>query len=366
MHVDVVILGGGPAGSSAAISLLKKNYTVAVIERSCYSDLRIGETVPSKAVVLLEALGIDNKTFEHQLPSFANCSAWGSSSLQRKNFLFNPFGNGWHLDRVKFDKQLIDHAEKSGACVFVNSNLIKILQVNPENWNITFSTGDEVKEISSHFLIDATGRNSILVKKQGGKRIIVDHLIGIVSFQKSCLKKEQSNYTLVESVKDGWWYSADLPKNKAVITFMTDADLYKKENRFLSEYWKGKLSETIFTRKRFTPSDGNKFFIYAANSYLMTKTFGHNWLAIGDAAMTYDPLSSAGILKALKDGVSASEAIHDFFSGKENAIEQMAGSFEMRFIKYLYQKKQYYRIEKRWEDSFFWKRRHFAIPQEYE
>jgi flavin-dependent dehydrogenase len=360
INYDVVILGGGPGGASAAISLAQKGYSVAVIEKTSFSNVRIGETIPPEISTCLNELSISKDIFNEHLPSYANKSAWGNESLIENNFFFNPFGNGWHLDRLKFDKQLIDHAVKSKAEVFIKSEIKRIAQDNTGNWNIKFSIDQQEKVISARFLIDATGRASLLIKKQGGKRISFDCLIGIISIHENCLNHKESNYTLVESTKNGWWYSADLPENKIVIAFMTDADLFKKEKEiFLNQH----LLKTKFTQKRRTYSismDG-KFLICAANSYMMTKTYGENWLAIGDAAMAYDPLSSTGVIKAIKDGVSASEAINNFFRGKKKSISVMAASFEKRFKKYLFLKHQYYGMEKRWMDSFFWQRRHLKI-----
>ena len=359
LYVDVVILGGGPAGASAAISLLQKKYTVAIIEKTGFSFVRIGETISPKVTDLFQKLGIKNKILDDHSPSYANQSTWGSSKVEENNFLYNPLGNGWHLDRLKFDSQLIEHAVKMGAYIFTNSNIKTIEQKDTENWRIKFLKTGYEKIIEAGFAIDATGRNALLARNQGGRRMNIDHLIGIVSVLDKYPKKKQTNYTLVESVKNGWWYSADLPEKKLIVTFMTDADIYKQELFRGKNSWIQNLPGAKKTLERCGNNFPHKPDIYAANSYIMTKRFGKNWLAIGDAAMSYDPLSSSGILKGMRDGIEVSDSIQQFFSGEKYASERFSDLSEERFIKYLQMRSSYYKIENRWPDSVFWKRRHF-------
>jgi flavin-dependent dehydrogenase len=358
LKFDVAILGGGPAGASAAISLLQKGYSVAIIEKSDYSEIRIGETVQPQISSLLSDLKITDEIFQDHLPSHAVQSAWGGAPLKENNFFFNPFGHGWHLNRLKFDKQLINHAEKSGATLFINSLIKTIAQHDSGNWSIRFLNQGQIKRIDARFTIDGTGRNALLVRKQGGKRLNSDHLIGIVSTQEKKTLQNNSNYTLVESVKNGWWYSADIPGNKMITAFMTDADQFKKENCDSEIFFHQSLIKTKFTKQRCHGSFSGKIRMYAANSYIMTKTHGTNWIAIGDAAMAFDPLSSQGIYKAIKSGVSAAETIHDQFNRNKYALENYSKTLNAAFEKYLQQRKLYYLKEKRWPQSLFWKRRH--------
>ncbi len=360
-RLDVVILGGGPAGASAGISLLQKNYSVAIIEKSDYSASRIGETVQPQLSILLSDLKITNTIFQQHLPSNTIESVWGDASLKENNFIRNPFGHGWHLDRLQFDKQLIDHAEKAGATLFKGSEVKTITQSDAGNWCIRFLNRGSMQTIHTRFIVDATGRNSFLVKHQGGFRKNIDHLIGLVSVRHTNSVAKESNFTLLESVKNGWWYSADIPGNKVVMAFMTDADIYKKEKTNAERYYDQSLSIAKFTEQRCSRLIPTPINVYAANSYVMSKTHGRNWLAIGDAEMAYDPLSSQGIYKAIKSGTSAATAVHEQFIGNKFALENYANTGNIAFERYMQQRRSYYLMEKRWPQSLFWKRRHTDI-----
>ena len=89
----------------------------------------------------------------------------------------------------------------------------------------------------------------------------------------------------------------------------------------------------------------------------MSQRSGKNWLAIGDAAMAYDPLSSMGISKALHDGIISSRAIHSYLEGDVDALDILAEKAKGQFTDYCSTRNYYYELETRWKDSAFWKRR---------
>src|SRR5438045_2486728 len=108
----VIILGGGPAGTATALALLKYGYSVLILERSLYEDWRVGETLPPHVQTLLGSLGLwDHFLQDGHLPSPAILAAWGSAHLFETHFIFNPYGLGWHLDRMRFDAMLTLAAE---------------------------------------------------------------------------------------------------------------------------------------------------------------------------------------------------------------------------------------------------------------
>jgi len=355
LKFDIIIIGGGPAGSSAAIALLEKGYSVAIIEKTDYTNFRTGETVPPKINRALISLGITD-IFQQQLPCNANISSWGISSLTENNFLSNPFGNGWHLNRNKFDIALIEHARLLGCRIFSESEITLISENVHGNWSFNIKSKNSRLIIKSRFAVDASGRNSLLIKKMGGKRVNHDHLIAFTSIQTNLPEEKKSNYTLIEAVEKGWWYCADLPGNKIVFNYMTDPDLYKADLRNSNNLFQQKLHQTKFIKKRLENTITD-FRISSANTFIMDKQYGKNWLSIGDAAMAYDPLSSSGILRAINDGVTSSRVIADHFSGSKKSLKYFVENYRVKYKNYLHTKALFYRMEKRWPNSLFWQRR---------
>lgn len=332
---------------------------MAVVEKTSYTNFRTGETLPPKINATISTLGIPN-VFTQQLPSNANLSCWGDSTLDEHNFLLTPYGNGWHLDRNKFDKFLIKSAVLKGCRLFSNSSLEAVDQSSTGEWRFSVQMDNTSFKVKSKFAIDASGRNSTFIKRAGGKRICHDHLIAITSVQTTTPSAPTSNFTLIEAVESGWWYYADLPENKVVFTYMTDADLYKQEANKNKNLFQNKLVETKYIKERLT-NNNSSFVISSANTYIMDKLSGTNWLSIGDAAMAYDPLSSSGIYRAINEGMATATTVPDYLNGNKNALEDYGSSFKRRYDKYLLDKGFYYQLEKRWLHSEFWKRRQNKI-----
>lgn len=358
-----MILGGGVAGASAAIALLRNNLTAALVEKSDYSSFRIGETVSVAIKRSLQNLGVDACMLDEHLPSHANESIWGSPRPEENNFFYNSAGHGWHLDRQTFDRKLASHAEKVGAKIFRNATIESITFDDAQGWILHFQVDGHQNMITASFVIDATGRNAILVKRQGGKRNAQDNLIALTLVQEQAPKKSaRSNYTSIEAVENGWWYCADLPDGKLVVSYFTDADTYKRHASARPNYLNGMLSETLLINER-AHADSSSFRILPANSYLMSVLSGPNWLAIGDAAMAYDPLSSSGIVRALNDGSRAAGTIASVLAGQKGAMDTFASVHRSKYYGYLSKRRDYYSIETRWPDSLFWNRRRIEVAR---
>lgn len=359
--VPIVVLGGGPAGASCAISLASKGFAVTIVEKTDYAQPRIGETLPPNSNQIISCLGAGHDLFDRHLPVYCNRSSWGSESLQENNFFCSPYGNGWHLDRAVFDHQLIALAVQHGVKVYLKIGIGSIDET-ASGWRIQLNHEQGQEIIEAAYLIDATGRNSALTKLKGARKIVTDNLVACsyIGEHRTSPDSMSSNFTLVETLPDGWLYSADLPHGKIILAYMTDADVYKDSVTVPDAALNEKLRAARFTGERCISAQMHFQKVSPAGSYIMSKRCGNNWLAIGDAAMAYDPLSSMGILKALHDGVDAANAIQQHVTGNGNAVNDFAEKQQVQFNKYLHMRKYYYGLETRWKDARFWKRRHRA------
>jgi flavin-dependent dehydrogenase len=97
--------------------------------------------------------------------------------------------------------------------------------------------------------------------------------------------------------------------------------------------------------------------VKSASTYRLERPAGDGWVAVGDAASTYDPLSAEGVCKAIRSGLSAAEAIHHYLTGNTGILQAHMLEVAKEFEDYLAQRVQYYRREMRWPTSLFWNRR---------
>ena len=127
--VDVVIIGGGPAGTATAIALAGYGWSVTILERSHYESTRIGETLPPEVRQPLTELGLwETFLADGPLESPGITVAWGEPRLYHNDFIVNPYGPGWHIDRCRFDSLLARSAEKSGVEVLPGAKRISLVR----------------------------------------------------------------------------------------------------------------------------------------------------------------------------------------------------------------------------------------------
>ena len=357
---DVAVFGGGPAGAAAATALVQRGYSTVVVEESDYREVRVGETLPSAIRPLLVSLGVwDRFVADNHLPSYGIRSVWGRDDPHDSDFIYSSYGNGWHVDRNQFDALLITGAENAGACVFRSAAVKSCVQSKSGDWRIEISRDGGHHPVRSRFVVDATGRTSVFARRQGARRVILDHLIGVVAFlNPRPTSQVPDNFTLIEAAECGWWYSAVLPNSRIVVAYMTDADIYAEGKRKSGNYWLKQLERSVHTRVRVESLATNPpLRVAAANSSRLDQVSGGTWLAIGDAAMAFDPLSGHGVYKALQSALQATEFIHLRATSNAGALEDYSATVFREFDRYQVTRTAFYAKEGRWLNSAFWQRR---------
>jgi flavin-dependent dehydrogenase len=355
---DVAIVGAGPAGCSAGLQLARAGASVVIIEKRSSFQRRLGETLPPVISKVLRTLKLWEDFLQiGPVPSSCNASAWGSSDLTFNDFLFDVEGQGWHTDRGQLERMLAQTVENAGAKLHLGSRVRSCTRTGA-NWLLEIMSGVTTKYCRAEFLIDASGRSPINCKIGRGRRLVCDYMIAVGVYVLVSAMQTAYSYTLVEAIDEGWFYSAQLGPRDAVICYMTDADLYAHGRRRSQQYWREQLGKAIHTKYRFGEFQiACDPFFAAANTSVRTPVIAQNWMAIGDAAISFDPLSSSGINDALRSGVHAAEAVVALKGGKAEALDDWCQSVRTAFSSFLIARKKIYEIERRWMESPFWKRR---------
>jgi flavin-dependent dehydrogenase len=359
---DVLILGGGPAGAAAGIALARAGLRAVVLDRAVRSAPRAGETLAPSATPLLRSLGVwESFRRDAHLPSPGTVSFWGSAVSSENDFIFNPHGPGWHLDRQRFDQMLAMAAVECGAAVYRGVRVTACWQNQEGHWEVESQSDRQTLRFTASFLVDATGRASWLGRHLGIPRFVSDRLIGLAgAFPVVPGEGGADGRALVESAENGWWYSAPVPDGCVAVAFMTDYDLLPEAPRNLAGFWSAQLRRAPHTLQRvgrFPRED--EVHVVSASSYRLERVMGPNWLAVGDAAMAWDPLSGQGVRKALESGLLAAQAIAES-RRHPAALENYATWVVDSFHHFQALHARHYGAERRWPDSVFWNRRRDA------
>jgi flavin-dependent dehydrogenase len=354
---QVAIVGGGPAGLASAIALARAGISSHVVERTDYDTARVGEHLPPGSKPLFASLGLSGLlNDEIHLPCPGIRSAWGTDEAVDKDYLFHPHGQGVNLSRPAFDQALADHARRAGVTVATGGKVAKLSRAG-QGWDLAYARPDGQCVIKADFLIDATGRAASIAKRLGARPRVFDDLVGMAA-QVAAAGEDRRVY--IESLECGWWYSAKLTNNKFIAVFMTDSDLLGP-GAGRARAWDAMLAKSPLTRARLDPqSRPEGLQVRTARSQRLDKMHGDGWLAAGDAAMSYDPLSSEGISKGIEGGRKAAAAAAASMKGDSSAGIGYAQEAGKTFAAYLSQRRGYYAAEKRWARSPFWQRRQSA------
>jgi flavin-dependent dehydrogenase len=370
----VVIVGGGTAGAATALALQRAGVPTVLIERSARPAWKVGEALPPAANPLVRRLGLWGRLQdEGHLPSYGNASAWGSPALVDHSFLLDPNGSGWHLDRPRFDALLLQAAREHGARFVLGTAALHQRPASGERsfsdersagdgcWlRVTPDEGDSTL-VRAPFAVDASGRAAVLARDSGARREHLDRLVGIVGLLATrAAGGGPDTRTMVEAVEDGWWYSALVPGGRLVVAFMTDGDIARRRAAHTLAGWSSLLGETVHTCARVVAHEARLLAtprVVLANSSRPAAVVGRGWLAVGDAAIAHDPLSSQGIASALLLGLSAADAIRDALGGRAADLTRYRELVERLSAEYLGHLAYYYGQEARWPRAPFWSRR---------
>ncbi|HEV2842229.1 MAG TPA: tryptophan 7-halogenase [Chthoniobacterales bacterium] len=358
MKVDVAVLGGGPAGTACALTLRRySDLRVAVIERGDYSGVRVGETIGPGVRPLLAYLGLWEKFIaDGHRRAHATAAAWGSNEVFRQEFFFTGRGEGWHLDRCRFDRMLALAVKEAGGRMLSNCAFRSVAR-GKEGWLVAARHRDgRQARISARFVIDATGRAALVARRLGAQPSVVDRLVGVTGFMDFPQPFNDEHFALVEACRDGWWYSACLPQRRMAVTFMSDPEIVRELRAQHVSGWSALLASTRLTRARVgNGSSPGTLFARTAGSQWLRPAGGDRWLAVGDAAAAFDPLSSMGIGHALSTGMHAARAANAALEGDNELLNQYSWSVAENFERFLKIRRSFYAAERRWIQSPFWR-----------
>jgi flavin-dependent dehydrogenase len=365
---DVAILGGGPAGTATALALrMRTSLSVAVIEKSSYESARIGETISPEGRGLLDRLGVwEAFVADGHLPSHGTCSSWGSDELGFHDYLLSPWGTGWHLDRRRFDAMLARVAAARGVDMLAGAELLGCDAGDRGGYRLLLGLrGAEPRVVHARFVVDATGRRAAFAMSRGARKVTHDRLFGLYGVFVIAPGQAFDSYTLVEACPQGWWYSARLPDARVIVGLIADKSSLPGVRPRQPEPWLALLEHAPRTSHRLAACrfSGEPLLSVPASITALDHAAGADWLAVGDAACTYDPLSSQGIVKALRAALSAAEAVQRCVHGDAAALQQHVASTRRRFREHLANRRRYYQMERRWPAAPFWSNRERALAE---
>lgn len=359
----VAVLGGGPAGCATALALARLGVDgVVVVEVGRYEAVRIGESVPPDTRTPLARLGVlEAFLADGHDACYGSCSSWGADELGYNDFLFNPHGHGWHLDRRSFDARLATAAAAAGVALRIGTRFLGVERDRRGGRPrlVLEDAAGERRRLAAELVVDATGHRALLARAMGARRVFLDKLICVTGFVDPAPEGSFPHLTLLEAVETGWWYAARLPGGRLAVAVAGDGEAIRAGGLGRPAGWRAGLAATRHVGPALAGSRLDPDCVRAApaHSFLLDRPFGERWLAVGDAASAYDPISSQGIHKALAGGLLAAEALHRRLAGEPDAFAGYGEALRASFARYAAERAHHYARETRWPSAPFWRNR---------
>lgn len=320
--LDALIIGAGPAGCATALALQRAGvHQVWLVDAGWrWPGLRVESATPDVPALLARIgvrLPVGSRVCE------GSASSWGGD-WRVDAFASRGLGPGTLVDRRAFDTHLQAAVQDAGvvfhpACALAHAEREGVV------WRVALrGVGPESQhgpglQVRARCLIDATGRRAALAARTlGVARQTLDRQVALQTSLRchEAWPLVRRQLVMVEACAQGWWCLAPSPTGQASLSLMTDADLapdMRAEPAFtqalqasvLWQRWVQPLPEHLSELKAHWLPEHT----LAAHSTCLAQAAGPGWLAVGDALMSLDPLSSSGISGALRDGIEAAETV---------------------------------------------------------
>lgn len=331
---NVLVIGGGPAGSVAATALAREGVPVRLIEGARFPRYHIGESLTPSCRTVLDTIGISETLDTHGFVlKYGGAIRWDSDAWF---FDWGQMGvNSWQVDRAEFDQLLLDHATASGVDVStgVTAKAVSFEHGRPTSVTCVSDDGEPYTIDGFSHLIDASGRAGLLSARHFRTRRTEPTLRNIAIWgywhNTAVLPDTPRGGINIISSPDGWYWIIPLAGGRTSIGFVTRKDHFAARRPTFGSVdamYHALVEESATVRELVAKAQYvGPVRVETDYSYAAERFCGRGYLIVGDAACFLDPLLSTGVHLALYSALTAAACIASVYRGE--VTEQAAHSF---------------------------------------
>ena len=345
MNPDIIVIGGGPSGSTVATILAQKGYSVELFEREHFPRFHIGESMIPNTYYPIKRTGLLNK-----MKGSHFIKKHSVQFINQKGRLSEPFyfadnkphesSQTWQVRRSEFDKLSLDHAQAHGVKVSEGARVIEVLFEGTRAVGIRVKPEDgPEREVRAKVVIDASGQSALIIDRFGlrewdpqlKKAALWTYWKGA---RRDTGRDEGATLVIQTEGKKGWFWYIPLHDDVISVGVVADANYLLKdrdnkdpETIYFEEVAKAPGLQPLIANA--TRSD--IFRIQKEYTYRAKKVAGDGWCLVGDAFGFLDPLYSSGLLLAMTSASMAADAIDEAIV-KGDTSEAQLRSWEAPFL----------------------------------
>ena len=341
---DVIVIGGGPAGSTVATLVAKAGLRVTLFERIDSPKFRIGESLMPGTYWTFERLGVLDRLKESAFPVKYSVQFFNAAGRGSMPFYFNqhdPHESSvtWQVLRSDFDPMLRENALRHGADIVIGASVLEVSFKEDRATGVRVKLSDgAVKEYTARVIVDASGQSALISRKLKIAR--TDPRLKKASifahFQNGRRDPGvDEGATLILHTEDqaSWFWYIPMPDNRVSVGVVADIDvLFADRSLGAQTIFDQQLEKCAQVRDRLVDAEQS----FAAKvtkdfSYTSTQLAGDGWVLVGDAYGFLDPVYSSGLFLALKSGEMAADCIVDAFANEDFSGDQL-GRFQKEYL----------------------------------
>jgi flavin-dependent dehydrogenase len=346
---DVIIIGGGPAGSSAATKLAREGLDVLLFEKERFPRDHVGESMLPFCFPLFKDLGVFDELRKEFVRKpgvrFLHRDGVTATSWCFSHVIPDESYLSFQVNRAPFDLILLNNSRRVGAVVHEGTKVDSVDITDPER--VTVETIDDAGERGSHsarFLIDASGRDALVGTRNGWRKpreeldrtALWSHWTGVK--MTGGLEEGLSLIIYMGEEKKGWIWVFPLTEDRVTAGVVMNNSYIREQTRILrqagSTDWQLDLCMQELNQSSFVKSllEGTEralpILVNGNYSYEVKNHFGPNYAMIGDARGFIDPIFSSGVFLSIKTAFLVTDALKAKLAGDPAAGEQMADAYE--------------------------------------
>ena len=319
---DVIVIGGGPSGSTTGALLAEQGRRVLLLEREPFPRYHIGESLIPYTWFTLNRLGVVDWLRQSACPKKYSVQFVSITGKVSQPFYFfqtikHECAQTWQVWRGEFDQMLLDNAVGKGVELRQHVSVRDVLMDGSRVVGVRADTKDGQKgeEIRAKVVVDATGRDSLLSRKFGWKDRDPDlNKIAVWSYFEGAMRDpglDEGATTVAYVPQKGWFWYIPLHSNTVSVGVVGEPGYLYRDTRDPDTIFHREAEACAWIRDHIRGGrQVQPVRVTGEYSYHSQKIGGDGYCLVGDAFAFLDPLFSTGVFLALKSGEMAADAIH--------------------------------------------------------
>ncbi len=321
IQVDVVVIGGGPAGATTSTLLAQHGLRVELFEREHFPRFHIGESLIPETYWVLKRLNMLEKMRASPFVKKESVQFVGSSGKLSEPFYFmehkpHECSQTWQVLRSEFDKMMLDNAREHGVAAHEGTRVLEVLFEGERAVGVRVQHEDNTqREVRCKVVVDASGQSAILSNRLKTKVVDPELKKGALwtyyeGAYRDTGRDEGATMVLQTAGKKGWFWYIPLHHNIVSVGVVSAFDYLFNGRGDHETIYHEELDRCPAVKERVAIGKRvSDFYATKDYSYRSSRTAGDGWVLVGDAFGFLDPLYSSGVLLALKSGSLAADNV---------------------------------------------------------